>query len=218
MTRAETHGTGPRGRTASYSLGVEIDGGGFVRIVDEGVPLPAHESRFFTTISDSQTAVDVHLLCGRGRKVVSVGRFLLSGIRKGRKGVPRIEIGVDVDADGIIRASARDLDTGAVMESVFPHSSLSSGDENGRGTSEFSSRVFALIRRAREESAAMGKRTHAGLLAEINDLIAKSYTALASKDEQKIAGCRTALETLLGEMHAVRKSTGSRARRGDRHG
>jgi molecular chaperone DnaK (HSP70) len=218
MKRAEARRTVPHGGTATCALGVEIDGGGFVRIIEEGAPLPASGWRLFTTVSDFQTAVDVHLQCARGRKMISVGRFLLSGIRKGRKGEPRIEIVIDVDADGLIRASARDGDTEAAMESVFPPSALFTGDEGENGGADaVSAGVFSLIRRARQESSLVSKRAHAGLLAEIEDLITQNYAALASKNERRIVECRTALETLLVEIRAVQKSAASGARRGVRH-
>lgn len=98
------------------SLGVEIDGGIFVPIIHRNTPIPTSASRIFTTVSDNQDAVEIHILQGErplAKDNISLGKFELRGIRKAKKGEPRIEVKFEIDIDGIINVSAKDLTTGA---------------------------------------------------------------------------------------------------------
>lgn len=97
------------------SLGVEIDGGIFVPIIPRNTPIPTSASRIFTTITDNQESVEIHILQGErslAKDNISLGKFELSGIRKAKKGEPRIEVKFEIDIDGILSVSAIDLTTG----------------------------------------------------------------------------------------------------------
>ena len=96
------------------SLGIEIEGGFSVPIIERNSPIPISRSRLFTTITENQKAVEVHILQGESNKAkenVSLGRFFLNDIRAIAKGEPRIEVTFTIDLDGIIRVSAKDIDT-----------------------------------------------------------------------------------------------------------
>ncbi|MGC8965081.1 MAG: molecular chaperone DnaK [Brevinematia bacterium] len=98
------------------SLGVEIDGGIFVPIIPRNTPIPTSASRIFTTVTDNQESVEIHVLQGErslAKDNISLGKFELTGIRKARKGEPRIEVKFEIDIDGILSVSAIDLTTGA---------------------------------------------------------------------------------------------------------
>lgn len=98
------------------SLGVEVDGGLFVPIIPRNTPVPTRASRIFTTVIDGQESVEIHILQGEraiASENISLGKFELKGIKKAKKGEPRIEVMFDIDVDGILHVSARDLDTGA---------------------------------------------------------------------------------------------------------
>ncbi|MGC8871112.1 MAG: molecular chaperone DnaK [Brevinematia bacterium] len=100
----------------SLSLGVEIDGGIFVPIIPRNTPIPTSASRIFTTVTDNQESVEIHVLQGErslAKDNISLGKFELTGIRKARKGEPRIEVKFEIDIDGILSVSAIDLTTGA---------------------------------------------------------------------------------------------------------
>jgi molecular chaperone DnaK len=94
------------------SVGIETQGGLFTRIIRRNTPLPASEARIFTTATDNQTSVDIHVLQGERELAVdniSLGQFQLQGIPPLVRGVPKLEVTFDVDVDGIIHVSATDL-------------------------------------------------------------------------------------------------------------
>jgi molecular chaperone DnaK len=94
------------------SLGIETQGGLFAKIIPRNTPLPASEARIFTTATDNQTLVDIHVLQGERELAVdniSPGQFQLEGIPPLPRGTPKIEVSFDVDVDGIIHVSATDL-------------------------------------------------------------------------------------------------------------
>ena len=94
------------------SLGIETQGGLFTRIIHRNTPLPASESRIFTTAIDNQTCVDIHVLQGERELAldnISLGQFRLQDIPLGAKGMPKVEVAFDVDVDGIVHVSATDM-------------------------------------------------------------------------------------------------------------
>jgi molecular chaperone DnaK len=207
-------GGGGARSTAAYFFGVEIDHGRMVILLRKGEPLPARGRRLFTTVTDHQAAVEVHVLRGSGEPgseaagdgqdgAVSIGRFLLTGIHQGARGKPRIEVSLEVDAEGMVRAAARDLDTGCAQQVVFSQD-LPFEHPQGEGPEILRMRVVSLVQRVRSESAALPRREHAGLRREIDDMVAGSISALASAGWDDLQDYRTALETLLGEIRAVR--------------
>ena len=98
----------------TYSLGVETKGGIFTKIIDQNTTIPAKTSREFSTTADGQTEVEIHVLQGESDRVsenISLGRFILSGIPPAPKGVPKIEVTFNIDANGVVDVSARDKAT-----------------------------------------------------------------------------------------------------------
>lgn len=97
------------------SLGIEVEGGGFIPIINRNTKIPTNEKKIFTTTIDNQEEVEIHILQGE-RKIasenISLGKFILSGIRKTSVGVPRIEVNFDIDVNSIVHVTAKDLDTG----------------------------------------------------------------------------------------------------------
>ena len=97
------------------SLGIETMGGVFTRLIDRNTTIPTKKSQVFSTAADGQTAVDVHVLQGEREMAAynkTLGRFQLSGIAPAPRGVPQIEVTFDIDANGIVHVSAKDLGTG----------------------------------------------------------------------------------------------------------
>jgi molecular chaperone DnaK len=97
------------------SLGIETLGGVFTRIIERNTTIPTSKSQTFSTAADNQPSVDIHVLQGE-REMAShnktLGRFELSGIPPAPRGVPKIEVAFDIDANGIVHVSAKDLGTG----------------------------------------------------------------------------------------------------------
>ena len=97
------------------SLGIETMGGVCTKIIERNTTIPAKKSQIFTTAADNQTSVEVHVLQGEREMAQynkTLGRFNLDGIAPARRGVPQIEVTFDIDANGIVNVSAKDLGTG----------------------------------------------------------------------------------------------------------
>jgi len=97
------------------SLGIETLGGVFTRIIERNTTIPTTKSQIFSTAADNQTSVDIHVLQGEREMAAynkTLGRFQLTGIPPAPRGVPQIEVKFDIDVNGIVHVSARDLATG----------------------------------------------------------------------------------------------------------
>ena len=97
------------------SLGIETMGGINTKLIERNTTIPAKKSQIFTTAADNQTSVEVHVLQGErdmAQYNKTLGRFNLDGIAPARRGVPQIEVTFDIDANGIVNVSAKDLGTG----------------------------------------------------------------------------------------------------------
>jgi molecular chaperone DnaK len=97
------------------SLGIETLGGVFTKLIDRNTRIPTKKSQVFSTAADNQPAVDIHALQGERQMAndnISLGRFQLSGIVPAPRGIPQIEVTFDIDANGIVNVSAKDLGTG----------------------------------------------------------------------------------------------------------
>lgn len=96
------------------SLGIETLGGVFTKLIDRNTTIPTKKSQIFTTAADSQPSVEVHVLQGEREMAIynkTIGRFSLDGIPPAPRGVPQIEVSFDIDANGILHVSAKDLGT-----------------------------------------------------------------------------------------------------------
>jgi molecular chaperone DnaK len=111
------------------SLGIETQGGGFVKIIQRNMTIPCRDSRVFTTVTDNQSRVEVHVLQGERELAEhnrSLGRFDLINLPPLPKGVPQIEVAFDIDSNGIVKVSAKDLMTGLEQSmAIRPSSGLS---------------------------------------------------------------------------------------------
>jgi molecular chaperone DnaK len=97
------------------SLGIETKGGVFTRLIDRNTTIPTRKSEIFSTAEDNQPSVEVHVLQGEREMATynkSLGKFQLTGIPPAPRGIPQIEVTFDIDADGILHVSAKDLGTG----------------------------------------------------------------------------------------------------------
>ena len=97
------------------SLGLETMGGVFTRLIDRNTTIPTKKSQIFSTAADGQTSVEIHVLQGEREMAAynkTLGKFQLGGIAPAPRGVPQIEVSFDIDANGIVNVSAKDLGTG----------------------------------------------------------------------------------------------------------
>lgn len=114
------------------SLGIETLGGVFTKLIDRNTTIPSNKSQVFSTAADNQTAVDIHILQGE-REMASgnstLGRFQLTDIPPAPRGIPQIEVKFDIDANGIVHVSAKDLGTGKEQKITITSSTNLSEDE-----------------------------------------------------------------------------------------
>ncbi len=114
------------------SLGIETQGRVFTKLIERNTTIPTHKSQIFSTAADGQTSVDVHVLQGEREMAAynkTLGRFQLSGIAPAPRGVPQIEVTFDIDANGIVKVSAKDLGTGKEQQiSITASTNLSQED------------------------------------------------------------------------------------------
>ena len=121
------------------SLGIETVGGVFTRLIDRNTTIPTKKSQIFSTAADGQTSVEVHVLQGEREMAQynkTLGRFQLSGIAPAPRGMPQIEVSFDIDANGIVHVSAKDLGTGNQQQVTITASSNLSEDEIKRAVND----------------------------------------------------------------------------------
>ena len=132
------------------SLGIETMGGVFTRIIDRNTTIPTSKKQIFSTATDNQPSVDIHVLQGEREMAAdnkTLGRFELSGIPAAPRGVPQIEVAFDIDANGIVNVSAKDLGTGKEQKITITSSGSLSKEE-----------VDKMVKEAQANEAADKKR------------------------------------------------------------
>ncbi len=180
------------------SLGIETLGGVFTKLIPRNTTIPTRRSETFSTASDSQTSVEVHVMQGEremsaGNK--TLGRFHLDGIPPAPRGVPQIEVTFDIDANGIVNVSAKDKATGKEQKITITASSGMSKDDIERAVQDAASHEVEDKKR-REEVETRNKADTVAyqtekLLAENKD---KLPAEVAAEVEGKVKELRAALE------------------------
>ena len=121
------------------SLGIETMGGVFTKLIERNTTIPVKKSQIFSTAADNQTSVEVHVLQGEREMAAynkTLGRFHLDGIAPARRGVPQIEVTFDIDANGIVNVSAKDLGTGKEQNITITSSSNLSKEDIDKAVQE----------------------------------------------------------------------------------
>ncbi len=180
----------------SRSFGVEIDGDEFAVVIPKNAPLPAKRRRTFTTVSDNQSSVEIHILQGEApvaSKNVSLGRFLLSGIRHGTKGVPRIEVEFLVDADEILHVRAKDVDTGAAGQVTIASSALDQEPSDPVRLKRLAERLRLLMAEETVDTV---------LHSEIEESLAAVDAVNRTSGEEERMKLGVVMETLIAELEA----------------
>ena len=134
------------------SLGIETMGGVFTRLIERNTTIPTRKSQIFSTAADGQTSVEVHVLQGEREMAAynkTLGRFQLGGIAPAPRGVPQIEVTFDIDANGIVKVSAKDLGTGKEANISITASTNLSQDEIDKAVKE--AEQFAAEDKAKKE-------------------------------------------------------------------
>src|SRR5690606_1854492 len=135
------------------SLGIETMGGVFTKLIEANTTIPTKKSEVFSTASDNQPSVDIHVLQGERAMAAdnkTLGRFQLSDIPPAPRGVPQIEVTFDIDANGIMNISAKDKGTGKVQSIKIESSSGLSDEEIARMKADAEAHAEADKARAKE--------------------------------------------------------------------
>jgi molecular chaperone DnaK len=194
------------------SLGIETLGGVFTRLIGRNTTIPTRKSEIFSTAADSQTSVEVHVQQGErelARDNKTLGRFHLDGIPAAPRGVPQIEVAFDIDANGIVHVSAKDLGTGKeqkiaitassglskddVEKMVREAESHAAEDKQQREAIDVRNRADQLVYQSEKEIRDNGDKVAAGEQTPLSEAIEAAKAALAGGDAAQI---RTASESL----------------------
>ena len=201
------------------SLGIETLGGIFTKLIERNTTIPTKKSQIFSTAADNQTSVEVNVLQGEREMAQdnkSLGRFHLDGIAPARRGVPQIEVTFDIDANGIVNVSAKDLGTGKEQHiTITSSTNLSKDDieravreaeqyaaEDARRREETDTRNAAeqLVYQSEQTLSDMGDKLDAADKHNIEAAIAKTRTALSGTDS---AAIKSASEELQKAFYAA---------------
>ena len=180
------------------SLGIETLGGVFTKLIERNTTIPTKKSQIFSTAADGQTSVEVHVLQGEREMAQynkTLGRFQLAGIAPAPRGVPQIEVSFDIDANGIVHVSAKDLGTGNEQKVTITASTNLSEDEIKKAVRE--AEQFASEDKARKEE--VEQRNHADSLIYSTEKTLKELGDKVSADdkakiEAQIADLKKAME------------------------
>ena len=209
------------------SLGIETMGGVMTKLIERNTTIPAKKSQIFTTAADNQTSVEVHVLQGEREMAQynkTLGRFHLDGIAPARRGVPQIEVTFDIDANGIVNVSAKDLGTGKEQHiTITSSTNMSKEDvekavreaeqfaaEDARRKEEVDTRNQAdqMVYQTEKTLEEMGDKLDAGDKANIEGELNKVKEALKGTDTQAI---KNATEGLTKAFYAVSEKLYSQA-------
>ncbi len=166
------------------SLGLETLGGVTTRLIERNTTIPTKKSQIFTTASDSQTSVDVHVLQGEREMAAdntTLGRFQLEGIAPAPRGIPQIEVTFDIDANGIVNVSAKDLGTGKEQKITITASSNLSKEDIDKKVKE--AEEFAQQDKKKKENIEV--KNNADQMIYQTEKLMKDLEGKISEDEKK---------------------------------
>ena len=194
------------------SLGVETMGGVMTKMIDRNTTIPTRKTEIYSTAADNQTSVEIHVLQGEREMAndnKTLGKFQLAGIPAARRGVPQIEVTFDIDANGIVNVSAKDLGTGKQQQITISGSTALSDDEVDRMVKDAESHAEEDAKRKDEVEARnncdslvnatektlsdLGDKVPADAKQQADDALAEAKSALEGTDVEAI---RAATEKL----------------------
>ena len=202
------------------SLGIETLGGVCTRLIDRNTTIPTKKSQIFSTAADNQTAVEINVLQGEREMAQynkSLGRFNLDGIAPARRGVPQIEVTFDIDANGIVNVSAKDLGTGKEQHITITSSTNMSKEDIDKAVKE--AEMYAAEDAKRKEEIdvrnqgdqivyqtektleEMGDKVDPSIKSEIEAKLQTLKTALTGTDTESIKQATKELTDVFGKLY-----------------
>ena len=201
------------------SLGIETMGGVFTKLIERNTTIPTKKSQIFSTAADNQTSVDVHVLQGERELAAynkTLGRFQLSGIMPAPRGVPQIEVTFDIDANGIVNVSAKDMGTGVeqkititassnlseedIQKAVKEAEAFAAQDKAAKETVEVKNNADSAVYQAEKTVKDLGDKLDAADKSNLEAEIQKVKDAIAANDTEKM---KTATEELQQAFYKV---------------
>ncbi len=183
------------------SLGVETMGGVMTKMIERNTTIPTRKTEIYSTAADNQTSVEVHVLQGEREMAAgnkTLGRFQLTGIPAARRGVPQLEVTFDIDANGIVNVSAKDLGTGKQQQITISGSTALSDDEVDRMVkdaeqhaeedaarkeeAEVRNNADALVNATQQTLDELGDKVPADAKTQAEEAIAETKSALEGTD------------------------------------
>ena len=204
------------------SLGIETLGGVFTKLIERNTTIPTRKSEIFSTATDNQTSVEVHVLQGERQMAGdnrTLGKFHLVGIPPAPRGIPQIEVTFDIDANGIVNVSARDLGTGREQKITITASSGLAKDEidrmmrdaeshadedkNKRDAIEAKNRLDSLVYQTEKTIVDNREKIPVGIISEVEAAIVEAKKVVETND---VAQINSQLEVLTRASHKLAES------------
>ena len=198
------------------SLGIETLGGVCTKLIERNTTIPTRKSEIFSTAADNQPSVDIHVLQGERDMAAankSIGRFRLDGIAPAPRGVPQIEVAFDIDANGILNVTAKDLGTGKEQKiTITPSSGLSeqdiqkmvddakaheSEDKAAKDKIETKNRAESMVYQTEKQLKELGDKAPAEVAKPVTDLIEKLKKDIERDDTDAMKATMKELEEKL---------------------
>ena len=195
------------------SLGVETMGGVMTKMIDRNTTIPTRKTEIYSTASDNQTSVEIHVLQGERQMAAdnkTLGRFQLTGIPAARRGVPQIEVTFDIDANGIVNVSAKDLGTGKQQQITISGSTALSDDEVDRMVKDAEAHAAedeqrkaevearnncdSLVNATEQTLSELGDKVSGDVKSQAEAAISEAKTALSGTDIEAIKAATDAVQ------------------------
>ena len=191
------------------SLSIETLGGVATKLIERNTTIPTKKSQIFSTAADNQTAVDIHVMQGEREMAagnITLGRFQLTGIAPAPRGIPQIEVTFDIDANGIVNVSAKDMGTGKEQRITITSSTKLSDDEIQAKVKE--AEQYAEEDKKRKEEVEI--RNHAeGLIYETEKSLKELDGKISEAEKNQIVSAKDELQAVLnnGTAQQIKEKT-----------